>query len=260
MKILGLKFGMEYGTPEERARLRYGKLMLMTDQDNDGHHIKGLIINLFHHFWPSLIENDGFLTSFRTPVVRVRSPLLPEYVLLAGSEVKERSRGKNVVGMDLHGFVRPESLSEPQVSLTLSGTTHPLRSDTFALVCLSTFSSCLQIVPVVTVSVCLLLWVRGRKSFYYTKDMEDWLETLSKKERKSLVFKYYKGLGTSTTEEAKEYFSEFEKHTVPFRWDNGTAKTRDHFTNTTDRHTGTCSRPFNDVLIHATCAKDVFRS
>jgi DNA topoisomerase-2 len=34
--ILGLTPGKEYRTAEERAELRYGKVMLMTDQDHDG--------------------------------------------------------------------------------------------------------------------------------------------------------------------------------------------------------------------------------
>lgn len=34
--ILGLTPGKEYSTPEERSEMRYGKVMLMTDQDHDG--------------------------------------------------------------------------------------------------------------------------------------------------------------------------------------------------------------------------------
>lgn len=34
--ILGLTPGKSYKTEEERAELRYGKVMLMTDQDHDG--------------------------------------------------------------------------------------------------------------------------------------------------------------------------------------------------------------------------------
>lgn len=38
--ILGLTPGKEYKTADERAELRYGKVMLMTDQDHDGtHHV-----------------------------------------------------------------------------------------------------------------------------------------------------------------------------------------------------------------------------
>ncbi len=34
--ILGLVLGKEYRTEKDRAELRYGKVMLMTDQDHDG--------------------------------------------------------------------------------------------------------------------------------------------------------------------------------------------------------------------------------
>ena len=33
--------------PADRG-LRYGRVMIMTDQDHDGFHIKGLLVNLFH--------------------------------------------------------------------------------------------------------------------------------------------------------------------------------------------------------------------
>ena len=42
----------------------------MADQDHDGSHIKGLLINFLHHFWPSLLKIDGFLKQFITPIVK----------------------------------------------------------------------------------------------------------------------------------------------------------------------------------------------
>lgn len=39
--ILGLQFDKTYETRDERRELRYGHVMLMTDQDADGSHIKG---------------------------------------------------------------------------------------------------------------------------------------------------------------------------------------------------------------------------
>ena len=36
---------------------------LLTDQDLDGSHIKGLLMNLFDSFWPSLLKIDGFLSN-----------------------------------------------------------------------------------------------------------------------------------------------------------------------------------------------------
>lgn len=67
-QILGLKQGKEY---ESTSELRYGHLMIMTDQDHDGSHIKGLIINFMDHFFPSLLKIKGFLLEFITPIVKV---------------------------------------------------------------------------------------------------------------------------------------------------------------------------------------------
>lgn len=45
--IMGLKFGTVYDASNIKS-LRYGHLMIMADQDSDGSHIKGLIINFVH--------------------------------------------------------------------------------------------------------------------------------------------------------------------------------------------------------------------
>ena len=46
--------------------------MIMADQDHDGSHIKGLVINFFQHFWPDLLKHDGgaFLQQFATPILK----------------------------------------------------------------------------------------------------------------------------------------------------------------------------------------------
>jgi DNA topoisomerase II len=53
MKIVGLQIGKKY---EDLKSLRYGSIMIMSDQDTDGSHIKGLVINFIHSFWPSLFQ------------------------------------------------------------------------------------------------------------------------------------------------------------------------------------------------------------
>ncbi|TFK30660.1 DNA topoisomerase II [Coprinopsis marcescibilis] len=68
-KILGLQHNKDY---TDSSSLRYGQLMIMTDQDHDGSHIKGLIINFLDHFYPSLLKIPGFLVEFVTPIVRVK--------------------------------------------------------------------------------------------------------------------------------------------------------------------------------------------
>ncbi|KZT24682.1 type II DNA topoisomerase [Neolentinus lepideus HHB14362 ss-1] len=67
-KIMGLQHNKEYTNV---SSLRYGRLMIMTDQDHDGSHIKGLLINYLDHFYPSLLKIPDFLVEFVTPIVRV---------------------------------------------------------------------------------------------------------------------------------------------------------------------------------------------
>jgi DNA topoisomerase-2 len=65
-KILGLEQGKTYKSITE---LRYGRVMVMADQDHDGSHIKGLLMNLFHAEWPGLMR-DGFLCTLLTPILK----------------------------------------------------------------------------------------------------------------------------------------------------------------------------------------------
>ena len=106
--------------------------MIMTDQDHDGSHIKGLLINFFHKFWPSLMQLEGFLVEFVTPIVKV-------------------SRGRQVL-----------------------------------------------------------------KSFFTLPEYEAWQRRQT--DTKGLTAKYYKGLGTSTAAEAKEYFSALASHKIAFEF------------------------------------------
>ena len=129
VKILGLTFGRVY---EDVKDLRYGHLMIMTDQDHDGSHIKGLLINFIHHFWPSLLKIDGFLQQFITPIVKC-------------------TKGKK------------------------------------------------------------------EETFFTIPEYNNWKE--ANEDGRGWKIKYYKGLGTSTAAEAKEYFSHLETHEINFAWD-----------------------------------------
>lgn len=126
-QILGLQHGKNY---TDTKSLRYGHLMIMTDQDHDGSHIKGLIMNFFHTFYPSLLTLPGFLVEFITPIIKA-------------------TKGKESI------------------------------------------------------------------SFFTLPEYETWCEEGN---RRGWKIKYYKGLGTSTAGEAKDYFSNIESHRKEFYW------------------------------------------
>lgn len=128
-QILGLQHGKVY---TDAKSLRYGHLMIMTDQDHDGSHIKGLIMNFLHHFYPSLLQLPGFLVEFITPIIKA-------------------TKGREAV------------------------------------------------------------------SFFTLPEYESWREAVANP--RAYKIKYYKGLGTSTAAEAKEYFSNIESHRKEFVWE-----------------------------------------
>ncbi|KAJ3428705.1 DNA topoisomerase/gyrase [Anaeramoeba flamelloides] len=135
IKILGLKYGTVY-TKKNIYTLRYGHLMIMVDQDLDGSHIKGLIINFIHHFWPSLLKVKEFLQEFVTPIVKVTK----------------------------------KSKKEQKIT------------------------------------------------FFTLPEFNRW--KMKNNNGKGWYFKYYKGLGTSTTKEAKEYFGNLKRHIITFKYKN----------------------------------------
>ncbi len=65
-RILGLEHGKVY---TDLKSLRYGRILIMTDQDHDGSHIKGLLMNLFDTEWPSLLK-IGFVCTLLTPILK----------------------------------------------------------------------------------------------------------------------------------------------------------------------------------------------
>ena len=129
-KILGLEQGRKY---KDVKALRYGRVMVMADQDLDGSHIKGLLMNLFHTEWAELMQG-GFLCSLATPLLKA-------------------SR----------------------------------RSETL--------------------------------SFYSQPEFDAWKAGLGEDGPKGWTLKYYKGLGTSTPAEAREWFENL--HELKYVWDEG---------------------------------------
>ena len=74
-KIIGLqvfeKDNKKLKVYKDTSELRYGKIVILTDQDVDGSHIRGLFINFIHFYWPTLLSPEiGFVTTLATPIVK----------------------------------------------------------------------------------------------------------------------------------------------------------------------------------------------
>ena len=65
-QILGLKQNIDY---KDTKSLRYGKVMILTDADVDGSHIRALFINMIHATYPGLIKLN-FIQTMKTPIVK----------------------------------------------------------------------------------------------------------------------------------------------------------------------------------------------
>lgn len=69
-KIVGLVPRVKYNKDNIKT-LRYGKIMLLADNDLDGSHIRGLILNFIENDWPELL-GLGFVVDFITAIVKAR--------------------------------------------------------------------------------------------------------------------------------------------------------------------------------------------
>jgi len=132
--IMGLTMNKKYSN-ENLDDLRYGSVLLMMDADVDGSHIKGLFMNMMEYYWPSLLQIDGFVKIFITPIVKV-------------------SKNDKIL------------------------------------------------------------------SFYNLEDYNKWKKKVTDRDVNKWKIKYYKGLGTNTSNEAKDYFSKLEKHILKMIWTN----------------------------------------
>ena len=59
------------------------------------------------------------------------------------------------------------------------------------------------------------------QSFFSIPEFDEWKENTNN--AKSWRIKYYKGLGTSTSKEGKEYFSNMRRHRIVFEYDGPTS-------------------------------------
>lgn len=69
--------------------LRYNKVIIMTDADVDGEHIKTLLLTFFFRFMPQLIEN-GHIYAALPPLFRIRKK--KDYYVYSDGELKKLSK------------------------------------------------------------------------------------------------------------------------------------------------------------------------
>lgn len=99
-KFTGIQEFTDYTDERNFAKLRYGHFVILADADDDGIHIKSLLINLFHTFYPSLLE-IGYVSFLKTPIVRILGTELVFY-----SEVEYRIWQNKTPNYQKYGYAK----------------------------------------------------------------------------------------------------------------------------------------------------------
>ncbi|HLC63923.1 MAG TPA: toprim domain-containing protein, partial [Patescibacteria group bacterium] len=79
IKSLIIALGTNFGEQFNLEDLRYGRIVIMTDADVDGAHIRTLLLTLFYRYFPELIT-EGHLYIAKPPLYQVKSGKEVHYV------------------------------------------------------------------------------------------------------------------------------------------------------------------------------------
>lgn len=78
IKNLIVAMGIGIGEGINLAKLRYGRIIIMTDADVDGAHIRTLLLTLFYRHFPDLIKNDNLYIA-QPPLFAISKGKVKEY-------------------------------------------------------------------------------------------------------------------------------------------------------------------------------------
>lgn len=87
IKSLIIALGAAIGAEYDESRLRYHKVIIMTDADTDGAHIRTLLLTLFYRYYKSAIEN-GFIYIATPPLYRIQKGKDVRYAYSDGEKEK----------------------------------------------------------------------------------------------------------------------------------------------------------------------------
>jgi DNA gyrase subunit B len=80
--------GVDIGNPDDVSRLRYGKVVILTDADVDGQHIRTLLLTFFFRQMRKLVE-DGHIFVARPPLYKVTEKKKARFVQTAAEMYHE---------------------------------------------------------------------------------------------------------------------------------------------------------------------------